>query len=49
MLTQLSIDRARNLLEDSVGILEQLAPAPGSTLAVTLRHLHSTLRQLDGP
>lgn len=49
MLTSLSIDRARNLLQDSVGILEQLGPAPGSALAATLRHIRSTMRQLDTP
>jgi hypothetical protein len=46
MLTRLAIDRARHLLEDAVGTLEQLVPTTDTPLDTTLRHLRSALRRL---
>jgi hypothetical protein len=49
MLTRLAIDRARHLLEDAIGTLEQLVPTTGTPLDSTLRHLRSALRRLVVP
>jgi hypothetical protein len=49
MLTRLAIDRARHLLEDAIGTLEQLVPATDTPLDITLRHLRSALRRLGVP
>jgi hypothetical protein len=46
MLTRLAIDRARHLLEDTIGTLEQLVPATDAPLDAALRHLRSALRRL---
>jgi hypothetical protein len=46
MLTRLAIDRARHLVEDAIGTLEQLAPAADVPLDAALRHLRSALRRL---
>jgi hypothetical protein len=46
MLTRLAIDRARHLLEDAIGTLEQLVPASDAPLDTALRHLRSALRRL---
>jgi hypothetical protein len=46
MLTRLAIDRARHLLEDTIGTLEQLVPVADAPLDTALRHLRSALRRL---
>jgi hypothetical protein len=48
MLADLTIDRARRLLEDAVGTLEQLVPPTDSVLDSVLRQLRRALAQLGG-
>jgi hypothetical protein len=49
MLTRLAIDRARHLLEDAIGTLEQLVPPTDIPLDTALGHLRSALRRLGLP
>jgi hypothetical protein len=47
MLVSLASDRARGLLEDAVGTLEQIASPTEVQLGRVLRDLRSALSQLD--
>jgi hypothetical protein len=49
MLTRLAIDRARHLLADAIGTLEQVMPTTHTPLDATLRNLRSALRRLGVP
>ena len=46
MLTRLATDRARHLLEDVIGSLEQLVPARDTPIDAALQHLRSARRRL---
>ena len=46
MLASLAGDRARALLEDAVGTIEQVRPPAGTSLDAVLRQLRSALSQL---
>jgi hypothetical protein len=47
MLVSLASDRARGLLEDAVGTLEQIASPTDAQIDRVLRDLRSALSQLD--
>jgi hypothetical protein len=46
MLAGLAIDRVRRLLEDAMGILEQVVPPPDAALDGELRRLRRALSHL---